>query len=132
MEITSVEFLPEEIRSIDYMPISDSRNVGKFVKDYFADAPIMAKIAKCESRHRHLNKSGGVLRGEKNRYDVGVMQINELYHAETAKKMGLNLLNLDDNVAYARYLYEKQGTKPWNSSAPCWAKLSDSQVAALN
>jgi hypothetical protein len=131
-EITSVEFLPTEILAKDYMPISDSENIGKYVKDYFSDIPVMTRIAKCESRNRQVNKSGGVIRGEKNTYDVGVMQINELYHAETAKKMGINLYSLDGNVRYARYLYEKQGTKPWMSSAPCWAKLTESQIAALN
>jgi len=57
------------------------------------------------------------------------MQINVLYHAKTAEKLGLNVHDLDDNVAYARYLYEKQGAKPWMSSSACWAKFRQSEIA---
>lgn len=113
------------IKSEDYAPLTDSKNIEKFINDYFADIPIMTKIAKCESRYRHFNKAGEVLRGEKNVYDRGVMQINLLYHGKTAGELGLDLHNIDDNVAYARALYEKQGTKPWNSSSACWSKYAN-------
>jgi len=118
-----------EARYIDH---TRREAVAAFVREYFTDAPVLAEIAYCESTYRQLGMNGEVLRGNHNSGDVGVMQINELYHAETAKKMGLSLYDLDDNVAYARYLYEKQGTKPWNSSSACWAKLSDNQIAKLN
>src|SRR5690606_29289590 len=110
----------KEIRSEDYMPITDSKNVEKFVNDYFADVPLLAKIAKCESRYRQYDSKGDVLKGEQNRSDRGVMQINLYYHGDTAAKLGLDVHNIDDNVAYARHLYEKQGSKPWNSSSKCW------------
>ncbi|MEK7175946.1 MAG: hypothetical protein AAB695_01050 [Patescibacteria group bacterium] len=121
--------VPKEVRSEDYQPISDPKNVEKFLNDYFADMPLMAKIAKCESRNRHLNSRGEILRGEKNVYDRGVMQINVLYHEATAEKMGLDLHNIDDNVAFARYLYEKYGAKPWKSSSACWSKFLSSEIA---
>jgi hypothetical protein len=119
----------KEVRSEDYGPLSDPKNVEKFVKDYFADIPIMAKIAKCESRNRHLDKYGQVLRGEITPLDRGVMQINLHYHEKAAAKLGLDLHNIDDNVAYARYLYEKEGAKPWMSSSACWSKFVDSEIA---
>lgn len=123
--------LPTEVRSEDYQPISDTENVERFIEDYFADIPIMAKIAKCESRNRHLNSSGLILRGEVTPLDRGVMQINLHYHQNTALKMGLDLHDIDDNVAYARYLYEKSGTKPWKSSSHCWSKFAsaNSEIA---
>jgi hypothetical protein len=124
-----VEPLPKEVKAEDYQPITDSKNIEKFVNDYFADIPLMARIAKCESRFRHLNSNGNVLRGEKNTYDRGVMQINILYHAKDAEKLGLDVHDLDDNVAFARHLYEKQGAKPWMSSSACWAKFSQSEIA---
>jgi hypothetical protein len=124
-----VESLNREVKSEDYEPLSDPKNVEKFVKDYFADIPIMAKIAKCESRNRHFDKFGQVLRGEVTPLDRGVMQVNLHYHQETAEKMGLDLHNIDDNVAYARYLYEKYGAKPWMSSSHCWSKPSSSDIA---
>jgi hypothetical protein len=70
-----------------------------------------------------------VLRGKENSNDKGVMQINTVYHDEVAKKLGLDLDNLDDNVAYARYLYEKKGAQPWISSSACWAKFKQSEIA---
>lgn len=121
--------LKKEIRSADYMPISDSKNVERFLADYFADIPLMTKIARCESRNRHLDKNGNVLKGEITDKDTGVMQINLYFHEKTAKTLGYDLHNLDDNVAYARYLYEREGAKPWMSSSKCWSKLVDSEIA---
>jgi len=117
------------VKSEDYFPTTDSKNVEKFIEDYFADIPVMQKIAYCESRNRHFDKNGLVLRGEKTSLDRGVMQINLYFHGETAKKMGLDLHDIDDNVAYARYLYQKQGAKPWLSSSACWSKLPDREIA---
>ncbi|MDO8590165.1 MAG: hypothetical protein Q7R69_02735 [bacterium] len=125
----TVEPMPKEVRAEDYQPITDSKNVEKFINDYFADIPILAEIAKCESRYRQFNSEGNVLKGRRDRRDTGVMQINLFYHAQTADKLGLDVHDLDDNVAYARYLYEKQGAKPWMSSSACWAKFSKSEIA---
>ncbi|MDP2642059.1 MAG: hypothetical protein Q8P21_02090 [bacterium] len=119
----------KEVKAEDYQPITDPKNVERFINDYFADIPILAEIAKCESRYRHLNSQGNVLKGKQNSYDRGVMQINVLYHAKTAERLGLDVHDLNDNVAYARYLYEKQGAKPWMSSSACWAKFSQSEIA---
>jgi hypothetical protein len=90
------------------------------VREYFKDIPVMVSIAQCESKFRQTLADGSVLRGEKNPADMGVMQINTRYHAAHALKLGLDLHLLQDNMVYARTLYEKQGTKPWNASAPCW------------
>ena len=125
----TVEPVPIEVKAEDYQPITDPKNVEKFVNDYFADIPVLAKIAKCESRYRQFNSEGEVLRGKQNRYDRGVMQINVLYHAQTAEELGLDIHNIDDNVAYARYLYEKEGAKPWMSSSKCWANFTQSEIA---
>lgn len=113
----------------DYLPISDSENVERYVTDYFADIPILARIAGCESHYRQYNSKGNVLRGEKNKYDIGVMQINELYHAEDAVEAGLDIYTIEGNVAFARKLYERFGAKPWMSSSACWAKFAESEIA---
>ncbi len=81
----------------------------------------MADIAKCESHFRQYNKDGEVYRGSINTSDVGVMQINEKYHLKTAEKMGFDIYSLNGNVAYAKYLYQKEGSYPWISSSGCWA-----------
>ena len=98
----------------------ESPTVEEYVRIYFRDIPVMTKVAECESRFRQFNKYGDILRGEENFQDVGVMQVNERYHLETADKLGHNLYTLDGNLAYARYLYKKEGTTPWQSSAICW------------
>lgn len=92
------------------------------VKAYFAETPILAEVAFCESRFRQFDENGQVLRGVENSQDVGVMQINEKYHLETAQKLGLNIYTLEGNMAYGKYLYDTQGTKPWNYSSGCWGK----------
>lgn len=98
--------------------------VEEYVRNYFSDIPVMIEVAKCESRFRQHDKNGEVLRGEKNNLDRGVMQINEFYHNEDSVKLGYDILSLEGNTAYARYLFEKYGVKPWKSSFPCWGKTT--------
>ena len=90
------------------------------VKDYFKDIPILVKVAKCESRFRQTDANGDVLRGEINQFDVGVMQVNESYHLERSKSMGMNIYTLMGNLEYGRALYNDSGTAPWSASKPCW------------
>ena len=97
------------------------------VRAYFADVPVMIQIARCESHFRHYLADGTVLKGRVDGADTGVMQINKRYHAKAAAAMGLSLDDIQGNMAYARHIYETQGTKPWNASAPCWA-----QTLAMN
>lgn len=92
------------------------------VRDYFSDIPVMVQVARCESTFRHTLADGSVLRGRVDNRDVGVMQINTYYHGDTADQLDLDLESLYDNMAYARYLYEKQGTQPWSASEPCWGR----------
>ncbi|MEX0917566.1 MAG: hypothetical protein WDZ93_00230 [Candidatus Paceibacterota bacterium] len=97
-------------------------NTEAVVRQYFEDIPVMIQVARCESTFRHTLSDGSVLKGKVDPADTGVMQINKRYHLKTAEKLGLDLNNLHDNMAYARYLYEKQGTQPWSASAPCWSR----------
>lgn len=99
-----------------------AQTVRETVQSYFADEPVMIDIAQCESHFRQFNTDGDVYRGVQNNQDVGVMQINEHYHLDTSKKLNLDIYTLAGNMAYARYLYEKEGTAPWASSEPCWGK----------
>lgn len=109
--------------------IEKATTTEAYVRNYFSDTPILIEIARCESEFRQLNKNGNVLRGIKNSYDVGVMQINEKWHAKRAKELGYNIYSLTGNMAYGRRLYEEQGTKPWLASSACWSKHVDSQLA---
>ncbi len=97
-------------------------NVETEVREYFADIPLMAEVAKCESRYRQFENDGSVFRGKINDRDVGALQINEYYHSARAEKLGYDLHTLKGNMQYARLLYKEQGAQPWVSSSPCWKK----------
>ena len=95
--------------------------VVKLPKAYAAEIPpILKKIAVCESGGKQFNSDGSVVRGRINRYDVGRFQINLLYHQEQATKLGYDLMSEQGNTAFALWLYEHQGTKPWGWSNKCW------------
>ncbi len=100
--------------------LTDRKAIEEYLKIHFADTPILVDIAKCESMFRQFDKNGQVLRGKVDNADVGLMQINERYHLETAEEMGIDIYTVDGNIEYAKYLYSKFGSKPWNASAPCW------------
>ncbi len=107
-------------RDLDPRTVSD---VEVAVRDYFADIPALANVARCESQYRHTLANGSVLRGVVDPRDTGVMQINTYYHGDAAKKLGLDLTNFVDNMTYARHLYESQGLKPWSASKACWGQV---------
>lgn len=48
-----------------------------------------------------------VLRGRMNPADVGRFQISETYHAEAARKLGMNIYTREGNTAYARCIFSK-------------------------
>ncbi len=100
----------------------NAQSVEEYVEAYFADIPVMIEIARCESAFRHFGKNGSVLRGDRIKEDIGVMQVNEFYHKKTADKLGLDLYGIEGNVTYARVLFEKEGTTPWLASSKCWNK----------
>ena len=97
-----------------------NNDIESKVKTYFSDTPIRQKIAYCESRNRQFDTDGSVIRGVVNSKDVGIFQINEKYHLSDSQKMGMNIHSVEGNMKYAKHLYDTQGTRPWNSSKPCW------------
>ena len=89
----------------------------------FGVGSIMYEIARCEGRFIQIDPATGeALRGRQNPLDRGVFQINEYYHLETAKSLGIDILTLEGNIEYARILYERNGTRDWNWSKACWFK----------
>jgi len=116
---TSLPFVEGTLRQEAQPKFARSPTVEEYVHGYFEDIPVMAAIAECESRFRHFDQGGDIIRGEANWRDVGVMQINERFHLTVATELGYNLYSLEGNIAYARYLFEKEGTRPWNASKNC-------------
>jgi hypothetical protein len=78
----------------------------------------MERIAWCESRYDSEIVSPT--------NDFGLFQINNHAHGERLKELGLDPLNVDDNIMYARMLYDNgvkyygDGTKDWYMSKSCW------------
>lgn len=103
------------------------KNVEAYVRNYYKDTPILAEVARCESHFTQFTASGKVLRGIQVPSDVGVMQINENYHGAEAKALGMNIYTLDGNLAFGKYLYEKNGARDWLASSPCWGKVAISE-----
>lgn len=64
----------------------------------------MLKIAKCEStlnpKAVHRNKNGST--------DYGLFQINSVHGIPPEE-----LYDVDKNIAYAKALYDREGTRPW-------------------
>lgn len=81
---------------------------------------VMLEIARCESGDKQFHEDGTVVKGVINPKDIGRFQINEYYHLENSKKLGMDIYTLEGNTEYAMWLYEQNGTRDWNWSKKCW------------
>lgn len=94
-----------------------------------APAPILDRIADCESGNGKAGSASQTLNGQTLihinapglGYDIGVMQINSSW-AATATAMGYDLSKEADNKAFGKWLYANKGTSPWASSQKCWSR----------
>lgn len=118
---TSYGMIATNVEAVEVATVTE-QSTEAIVREYFSDIPVMIQVARCESTFRHTLADGSVLKGKVDSRDTGVMQINTYYHGTQAAKLGLDLEVLEDNMAYARNLYERQGTQPWSASAPCWGR----------
>ena len=105
----------------DYQLSQNPETLAAYVREYYKDTPVLAAIAECESQMRQFDKDGAVLKNPKSTA-IGLMQIMASLHDEAADELGIDINTTKGNLDYAKYLYEKQGTKPWNSSKACWGK----------
>lgn len=111
---THTEEYPDAICTDD-CPLIEAR-----VREYFADIPIMIEIARCESTFQQYEEDGRPLMNRLGSSAMGVFQIMFSIHNAYAEVLELDIQTLDGNMAYARYLYETQGVKPWEASQDCW------------
>ncbi|MDE2233646.1 MAG: transglycosylase SLT domain-containing protein [Patescibacteria group bacterium] len=115
----------EQATTTEQVRLTDQQDIENYVKRAYADHPILVEIAWCESRFKQFNDDGTVVRGKVNNQDVGVMQINEHFNGDEAKKLGYDIYDVKGNVAFGEYLYGRYGTDPWNSSEKCWGQTND-------
>ncbi len=121
------------VKDISNKEIENLMGTEEYIRQYFKDIPIMIQIAKCESTFRQLDNQGNVIKN-KNSSATGVLQIMASIHTPDAEELGLDIKTLEGNAAFARDLYERQGTKPWNASKACWGKYvkDSSNEIAIN
>lgn len=87
----------------------------------------LVPICSCESTGKlgnvptQYDKDGNVLHGKKNPDDIGMCQINQFWNGKEATEHGWDIYTEQGNIRMANYLYETQGTTPWNSSSSCWS-----------
>lgn len=93
----------------------------KAVISALSDSPrILREIARCESGFRQFDANGAPLKNIKSSA-TGVFQIMYSAHYRAAKNHGWDLLTTKGNIAYAKHLYNTEGTSPWKSSKDCWS-----------
>jgi hypothetical protein len=92
---------------------TEEEKIERLIREEFKDAPIMVKVAKCESEFRNVKGMSSD--------DFGPFQINYV-HLETLEEKGLDRTVIEDNIKFARILYTESGLKPWQNSKKCWSK----------
>lgn len=115
LALSSILFIrePEE-----QPPISEREYIEQELKDY----PALKEICRCESGLRHTNDKGNLIVGIINPNDRGVCQINYPSHKEKLTEMKLDPDKLEDNLKFAKYLYDTEGKIPWRCSQSCWSE----------
>ena len=104
---------------VDKPEIPESIKIIRMIEKTFGkDAPVMIKISACESGLRHT-KNGEVIKSKTG--DGGVFQINQV-HNKRLEELKLNPDVLEDNIAYAKILFDENGTRDWYMSRKCWSK----------
>ncbi len=115
---TPVSVTPEVVTPPKPQPVVvpttlSQEEVVSEILNVFPDAPIMVAVAKCES---NLNPSA-----DRKGIDGGLFQVNQV-HLPRLNALGLNRYDLNDNLTYARMLYDESGLGPWYMSKHCWSK----------
>lgn len=91
---------------------------------------VMIAIAQAESGGQQFNSKGNLLCDGITGTHCGIFQIGEI-HRKEAEKLGYDIDTERGNIAFALWLYKKNGTRDWYSSyndpsnPNSWGKLFD-------
>jgi hypothetical protein len=100
--------------------------------DEWAGYPLLRRISACEitgdpnGTPRQFLPDASVLwgndptTGRPIKRDVGILQINEWVWGKLAASMGDDLAAEAGNIAFGKWLFDKQGSAPWTASKGCW------------
>lgn len=96
------------------------------------DDTVLTHICSCESGDghgsvNHYEPDGvtplvGKLTPKRLGRDIGMCQINTMYHQDTAESLGYDIFSPEGNWGYAKHLLKTQGTRPWRASQSCWSR----------
>lgn len=108
-EVPGVKLSPEKL------------DLVRQIRAIFPDAPIMVRVAMCESEFIH-KKDGELHRNKSGSSARGAFQVLMRVHGPEMKKMGLDPYRTDEYLAYVRFLYDQQKLAPWAETRYCWGK----------
>ena len=94
----TVELIEREVQIATHITWTEDR-IKEEIRQVFPDAPIMLKVAACESgfRPQVIGPTS----------DHGIFQIHEPSHGVRTEALGLDMFDPKDNVAFARMLYDE-------------------------
>lgn len=106
VEYNGIEYVQEEQKEEALLEIAGTpKTIEEKIRATFPESPDRAvAIAKCESG---LNPK--VVSPTR---DSGLMQINHV-HDKRLEELGLDKFDVDDNLTFARILYDERGFAPW-------------------
>lgn len=93
--------------------------INKIKEVFGKDADIAIKVATCESSLRQFDDKGQVVKSKTG--DSGLFQINQV-HKKQLDEMKLDPDKLEDNIKYAKHLFDRNGLRDWSMSKHCWSK----------
>ena len=81
------------------------------IKQYFPnDWERAIEIFTCESGLMQ-EKNGKVVQGPTN--DFGIAQVHVPSHKKELNRLGLDVMDIEDNVKFASFLFKQEGWSPW-------------------
>jgi len=121
---TEPEPLPAGVICLEDCPLFLDPNDGveDAIKEFFKDTPVMIAVAECESTFRQWDTATGEPLKNPGSSATGAMQLMASYHREPASYLGWDIDTLEGNLAYAEYLYDREGVRPWLQSSGCWLR----------
>lgn len=117
--------------SVTLLYVADIKplRLGFIKKDFFTGYQDLKEICACETTWNKeaepVHSINGAVVINKDSVigtDVGICQINTYYHEKRAKQLGYDLYELEDNIAFAKLLFNEQGVTPWKWSKKCHNK----------
>ncbi len=98
--------------------------INRLSKKYNVSSSTVRAVAKCESQlYGSAINYNRLPDGTVWSTDKGYLQINDYYHKDTMKRLGLDWNDEWDSLEYGIMMMSEQGLSPWKASAQCWRSL---------